>query len=173
MQHVTKSNLYYRIPNFAWYTEFAMRYRRDPYEAGRSALWNHGGWERYRNLLEYKRKRYGVELEHPFHDKITMSYEEASRKELIPEFHEGEIYSKRQLEWMANDLIFKDPEWSPKWGILSPDMYKRRKKREIYTGLGAPDPSIVSGLYWRTHPQGRKVSTDEQRKKYGASYYVD
>lgn len=55
--------------------------------------------------------------------------------------------------------------------ILFEEHIYSRRRREIYTAVGMPDPSIVQGLYNRTHPQGRKVNSPEQRKKNGASYY--
>lgn len=55
--------------------------------------------------------------------------------------------------------------------ILFEEHFQSRKRREIYTACGTPDPEIVSGIYNRTHPQGRKVNSSEQRKKNGASWY--
>ncbi len=55
--------------------------------------------------------------------------------------------------------------------ILFEEHFQSRKRREIYTAQGTPDPSIVSGIYNRTHPQGRKVNSKEQRLRNGASYY--
>jgi hypothetical protein len=55
--------------------------------------------------------------------------------------------------------------------ILFEEHFASRKRREIYTTIGTPDPSIQQGIYYRTHPQGRKVNSPEQRKKNGASYY--
>lgn len=55
--------------------------------------------------------------------------------------------------------------------ILFADHLKTRQKREIYTTVGTPDPSIVAGMFNRTHPQGRKVNSKEQRSKHGASFY--
>lgn len=55
--------------------------------------------------------------------------------------------------------------------ILFEEHLKNRMRREIYTSLGHPEPDIVSGLFNRTHPQGRKVNSEEQRKKHGASFY--
>lgn len=55
--------------------------------------------------------------------------------------------------------------------ILFEEHFASRKRREIYTTIGTPDPSIQQGMYYRTHPQGRKVNSPEQRKKNGASYY--
>lgn len=54
--------------------------------------------------------------------------------------------------------------------LFAEHLYSRRR-REIYTESGVPDPSLVSGIYNRTHPNGRKVNSAEQRKKNGASYY--
>jgi hypothetical protein len=55
--------------------------------------------------------------------------------------------------------------------ILFEEHFQSRKRREIYTSVGTPDPSIVAGIYNRVHPQGRKVNSEEQRKKNGASFY--
>ena len=55
--------------------------------------------------------------------------------------------------------------------ILFEEHFQSRKRREIYTSAGVPDPNIVSGIYNRTHPQGRKVNSLEQRRKNGASYF--
>lgn len=55
--------------------------------------------------------------------------------------------------------------------ILFEEHFQSRKRREIYTAQGTPDPSIVSGIYNRIHPQGRKVNSEEQRKRNGASFY--
>lgn len=55
--------------------------------------------------------------------------------------------------------------------ILFEEHFQSRRRREIYTSLGTPDPSIVAGIYNRTHPQGRKVNSEEQRKRNGASFF--
>jgi hypothetical protein len=55
--------------------------------------------------------------------------------------------------------------------ILFEEHLKNRHKREIQTEAGTPDPNIVSGLYNRSHPQGRKINSLEQRKRHGAGYY--
>jgi hypothetical protein len=67
-------------------------------------------------------------------------------------------------EGRARTIGGKDP-------ILFENHLQDRRRREIYTSLGTPDPSINRGLYNRTHPLGRKVNTSEQRRKNGASYY--
>lgn len=63
--------------------------------------------------------------------------------------------------------------------ILFEEHLQSRKRREISPGTGTPeDPRILmpkghTGLpiYNRTHPQGRKVNSPEQRRKNGASYF--
>lgn len=55
--------------------------------------------------------------------------------------------------------------------VLFEEHLKNRQRREIYTKVGTPDPEIVSGLFNRTHPQGRKVNSAEQRQRHGASFY--
>lgn len=55
--------------------------------------------------------------------------------------------------------------------ILFENHLHDRRRREIYTSVGIPDPSIAQGMYNRTHPQGRKVNSKDQRKKNGASFF--
>lgn len=55
--------------------------------------------------------------------------------------------------------------------ILFEHHLQDRRRREIYTAMGTPDPSIQQGMYNRTHPQGRKVNSDTQRSRNGASWY--
>jgi hypothetical protein len=109
---------------------------------------------------------------------------------------EGRKYTDAELNALA-DQVLKDDSNSPKGctcpppgqrdkdctcsgkrrgidgenPILFDEHQKERKRREIYTKNGTPDPSLVQGIYNRTHPEGRKVNTDEQRRKNGASYY--
>lgn len=67
-------------------------------------------------------------------------------------------------EGKARGIDGKDP-------ILFEEHIQNRRKREIYTQIGTPDPSIVAGIYNRIHPQGRKVNSADQRKRNGASFY--
>jgi hypothetical protein len=67
-------------------------------------------------------------------------------------------------EGKARGISGEDP-------ILFEEHIYSRKRREIYCKAGLPDPNIVQGIYNRPHPQGRKVNSDAQRKKHGASYY--
>lgn len=62
--------------------------------------------------------------------------------------------------------------------LLASHLYGRMR-REIYVKDGTPDPALNrnrSGrpehlMYNRSHPDGRKINTDEQRRANGASYY--
>lgn len=67
-------------------------------------------------------------------------------------------------EGKARGIDGRDP-------ILFENHLQDRRRREIYTAIGTPDPSIQQGMYNRTHPQGRKVNSKEQRKRNGASFF--
>jgi hypothetical protein len=95
-------------------------------------------------------------------------------KKEVPDFDPdlADIYSQRALQLVAEKILLMDPKSpteDPMW--LNGEMYIRRAKREIFVADGIPDPAIVSGLYWRTHPQGRKVNSDEARKEHRAAFY--
>lgn len=55
--------------------------------------------------------------------------------------------------------------------ILFEEHIKNRHRREIFNKEGVPDPAFGQGQFNRTHPQGRKVNSEEQRKKNGAAFY--
>ncbi len=55
--------------------------------------------------------------------------------------------------------------------ILFEEHLYSRRRREILNENGVPEPNLVSGMYNRSHPEGRKVNSEEQRRKHGASYY--
>jgi hypothetical protein len=67
--------------------------------------------------------------------------------------------------------------------ILFEEHLYNRRRREINVASGTPDdlrglwdkPGVTRGdgqvLYNRTHPQGRKVNSEEARKRHGASWY--
>lgn len=93
------------------------------------------------------------------------------RVQETPEYVEGQRYTRKQLTFMADEILRqddKDIREDP--CILLPEHYKDRMRREVYVSTGIPDPSVASGLYWRTHPEGRRVHSDERRKK-GATFY--
>lgn len=55
--------------------------------------------------------------------------------------------------------------------ILFESHLHNRRRREIYNAEGIPDPSIVSGIYNRFHPNGRKINSLDQRRRNGAGWY--
>lgn len=100
----------------------------------------------------------------------------------VIEFDPNAEYSARDLEQLADQLLRAharsiDPETGKERGIggedpiLFADHLYQRQKREILNENGVPEPGLVSGIYYRTHPEGRKVNSDDQRKKNGASYF--
>lgn len=92
-------------------------------------------------------------------------------------------YTKAQMEIIADQMLRDDanridPETGKKRGlkgddpILFYDHLRQRRRREIHSTSGSVDPSVVSGIYWRSDPSGRKVNSPEARAK-GAAYYSD
>lgn len=64
--------------------------------------------------------------------------------------------------------------------ILFKNHLDKRKQRELLATDGVVDPAYtmdrwgkrpIQGLYYRSHPQGRKTNTPEQRKNSGAGFY--
>jgi hypothetical protein len=62
--------------------------------------------------------------------------------------------------------------------ILMYEHLHARRKKEIYVASGTPDQTFAlhhspdgQMLYWRTHPQGRAVNSEEQRKSNAAGFY--
>lgn len=87
----------------------------------------------------------------------------------VPEYEEGRSYKEWELSLMADDILYKDGWWEGR--ILNQDTLKVRLKREVFVGLGTPDPALVSGLYWRTHPQGRNWWSPADRDGTTRSFY--
>lgn len=93
-------------------------------------------------------------------------------RELVPTYDPRRDYTQNELLLLAEKILVEDTkpvQAHPQ--ILLVGHLMDRKAREIYVTSGTPDPEIVQGLYWRTHPNGRKVNSAEQRSKNGASYY--
>lgn len=104
-----------------------------------------------------------------------------NRNERI-EYVEGQEYTARELEQIADQFLRDDaravdPETGKERGIggdnpiLFAEHLYQRQKREILNENGVPEPGLVQGIYYRAHPEGRKINSEEQRKKNGASYY--
>lgn len=108
------------------------------------------------------------------------------------EYVEGDSYTDRELDQIADQFLRDDartinPETGKPKGIsgenpiLFEEHLSKRKSREIMTradernGIIDPAFSLNSngqrGMYNREAPDGRKVNTEEQRKKNGASWY--
>lgn len=154
----------------------------------------HSRWNNYEEGLEYEegREYTATQLNQLADDMLR----DDARKEICRECEEsGEETgntsptSQTVQDEEGNELVIDFPEYSCKNGhkwykgegkvkgikgdapILFEEHLHQRKRREIYNAIGTPDPSIVAGIYNRTHPEGRKVNSPEQRKKNGASYY--
>jgi hypothetical protein len=81
-------------------------------------------------------------------------------------------YTSRELHLLAEKILLEDPKRSDEEPIyLSMDQLRHRQRKEVQCADGTPDPEIVSGLYWRTHPNGRNWTTAEQRKANASGFY--
>ena len=96
-------------------------------------------------------------------------------------------YTGRELEEYADALLRQDARThNPINGenpILFEEHLYNRRRREILVASGTPDelqgledkPGVTRGdgqrIFNRTHPQGRKVNSEDQRRRNGASYY--
>lgn len=141
-----------------------------PWDSQRGGFWNApGGYERMLQRYEMDMKKYGGEVRPR---RFRMSNAEKIRRGMVPKYAEGRSYTHPELELMADALIY-GPGWTADGSILNYDMYRRRLKHEVYTNLGTPDPSIVSGFYWRTHPQGLPFETKTKRIEGAKSFYRD
>lgn len=98
------------------------------------------------------------------------------------EFEDGKDYNAKELEqladqWLRDDARSVDEETGKERGIggenpiLFAEHLYQRQKREILNENGVPEPGLVQGIYYRAHPEGRKINSEEQRKRNGASYF--
>jgi len=106
--------------------------------------------------------------------------EETGDKKVLEQEAEDEEGNKLVLEF-AELKCSNDHSWYQGEGkrkgykdenqILFEEHLIARKRREIYSINGSPDPEIASGSYFRSHPGGRKLSSAESRSKFGSSFY--
>lgn len=83
-------------------------------------------------------------------------------------------YTSRELLLLAEKILLDDPKPKDEEpAILLASHLLSRSKREIYVADGVPKPHVQSGLYWRTHPEGRKWRDAKTRKANSASFYHD
>lgn len=139
------------------------------YAARSSGLLTGGGVRRP------KRRRNVIREERLKHFRDCHLSDTTSIKKLIPDFDpELEFeYTPRELLLLAERILLLDSKVmtdKPCW--LNGPALRERSKREIYVANGIPDPSIASGLYWRTHPQGRRFRTAHERRESSTSFYV-
>jgi len=104
------------------------------------------------------------------------------------DFSEKETYTSIELEAFASALLKKDRRDSGHdHDILFAEQLYNKSKREIMVDAFDIDgtltnimqdknkPGIYKGdgqkMYNRSHPQGRKVNTEDSRKNRGSSYY--
>lgn len=93
--------------------------------------------------------------------------------ELVPDFDAAINYTADQLLLQAERILCEDDRGIGEYpAILRKSHIENRKRREIYVNSGTPDPSVVQGIYNRTHPQGRKYKSPEERKANGDSFYA-
>lgn len=91
-------------------------------------------------------------------------------REIVPDFDpELEFeYSPYELILLAEKILDADPKpWTEHPYVQTPARFKSISKREIFVASGTPDPSYVSGSYWRTHPSGRATHSEGDRKASG------
>jgi hypothetical protein len=95
-------------------------------------------------------------------------------KELVPDFEpafEFE-YTRRELLLLAEKMLLNDSKPGGEHpAYLNAHALRARQKREIYCANGTPEPHIIQGMFWRTHPQGRPWATEEMRRATGCSFY--
>lgn len=95
----------------------------------------------------------------------------ADIKREIPDYEEGRSYNDREMILLAEKIILQDIEARPDGPcVLTASAYLRRTKREIYSNQGVVDPAYAAGLYFRAHPNGRKLHTKAQRRD-GEGFY--
>lgn len=101
----------------------------------------------------------------------TLRLSDATRiKREVPDFEEGVEYTERELLLLAEKILLCDPKHYNEHPVYFPlGKYLEKLKHEIYPTNGVAHAEIVSGIYWRTHPQGRRVREDGNVEK---SYYL-
>lgn len=100
-------------------------------------------------------------------------------KELPPFDPSRSDYTERELELYTNQLLRADRLNNPDGPrILFQEHIEPDWRREVLATEGVVDQAITNSLspdgqniYNRTHPQGRKVNSEEQRRRNGASFF--
>jgi hypothetical protein len=96
---------------------------------------------------------------------------DADGHQLYLDFPEYEC--EKGHRWFAGEGERRN--WDGPNSVLMEEHLQHRRRREIYVmseeAMGKPDPSISQGIYNRSHKDGRKINSKEQRRKNGASYF--
>jgi len=100
-------------------------------------------------------------------------------EDLEEDFNPEHKYSSSTLEAYADKLLREDTKARPEEPkILFQEHIETRWSREVHSETGVADQTLTNAQtpdgapsYNRTHPQGRKVNSEKQRKNSGASYY--
>jgi hypothetical protein len=88
----------------------------------------------------------------------------------VPDYDPDLKYTRHELFLLTEKILLDDDrDDAPDW--LNANMMRDRGAHEILVASGVPDPAYVSGLYWRTHPNGRKWSTPETMRATGCGFY--
>ncbi len=100
----------------------------------------------------------------------------------LDKFDPNASYSSSELEAYTDLLLKEDNKRRPEKDgfpqIIFQEQAESRWSREVTSGTGDIDPTISAEgspdgqrMYNRTHPEGRKINSEQQRKDHGASYY--
>lgn len=104
------------------------------------------------------------------------------------EYEEGKQYTDKELEQLADQFLRDDAKsidaatGKPKGiqgenPILFEEHLRKRASREIGNERGVADPAYTlnsngqPGMYNRVAPDGRKVNSEDQRRRNGASFF--
>ena len=130
------------------------------------------------------------ELEPEVEVAVDTAYQFVSLKSAVEPGKKYESIREKELDELADQYLRDDIKNNDSHlmtgdnPILFFEHVKSRWRREVQTGEGIPDPHLSidggkpgaktnnqPGLYNRTHPRGRKVNSEEQRRRHGASFY--
>lgn len=90
----------------------------------------------------------------------------------VPDYDPEETYTQHEIMMLTEKILRSDEKpFDEHPMVLFAEHYRYRFAHEIYTANGTPDPNIVSGLYWRTHPNGVAFNSDEVRAEKGTAFY--
>lgn len=102
----------------------------------------------------------------------------------LEEFDPNKEYTASDLEAYTDLYLWNDKdaksreEWNDGPAVLFQEHIENRWNREVLNKHGIPDDEITKAqsndgqtMYYRTHPEGRKVNSAKQREVNGASYF--